>query len=136
MLAHETFVSSTFLFQEQLCGLENLRLWHDEEAGSTIAMIHYSPLFHEGYLSFRIGGPGTTAKVVDEGDRWVKVKKLNIVLEPKVTSASPSPRSPSSEIGGKRRKSEVKKIPAIKVEFSSMEEKYKFLEICGRVRSI
>ena len=136
MLAHEGFVSSTFSFQEQICGLENLRLWRDEEAGSTIAMIHYSPLFHEGYLSFRIGGPGTTAKVVDESEKWVKIKKLNIILDSKVTSASLSPQSPSSEIGGKRRKSEGKKIPAIKVEFSTMEEKYKFLEICGRVRSI
>ncbi|KAL8791601.1 MAG: hypothetical protein Q9195_005806 [Heterodermia aff. obscurata] len=128
MLAHEGFVHSAFSFQEQLCGLENLRLWRDEEAGSTVAMIHYSPTIYEGYLSFRVSGPGTTAKIADDGERWVKVKKLNIVLGPRVGSASPS--SPSPEGGGGRVR--VKKIPAIRIEFSTPEEKYKFLEVCSR----
>ena len=132
MLAHEGFVSSAFSFQEQLCGLENLRLWRDEEAGSTIAMIHYSPNIHEGYLSFRVSGPGTTAKIVNEGEKWVKVKRLNIVLGTKILSASPFPKSPSPEGGGKGKRSEGKKIPAIKIEFSTPEEKYKFLEVCSR----
>ena len=146
MLAHEGFVSAAFSFQEQLCGLENLRLWRDEEAGSTIAMIHYSPNISEGYLSFRVSGPGTTAKIIDEGEKWVKVKRLNIVLGPKLVSASPSPKSvsaspspksPSPEGGGGGggrgggRRAE-KKIPAIKIEFSTPEEKYKFLEVCSR----
>ena len=131
MLAHESFVSSAFAFQEQLCGLENLRLWRDEEASSTIAMIHYSPTIHEGYLSFRVTGPGTTAKIIDDGERWVKVRKLNIVLAPKITSASPSPMSSSPEVSGKGKR-DGKKIPAIKIEFSTPEEKYKFLEVCSK----
>ena len=134
-LAHEGFVSSTFSFQEQICGLENLRLWRDEEAGSTIAMVHFSPSFHEGYLSFRLNGPGTTAKVVDDGEKWVKIKRLNIVLEPKVVSVSPSPNSSSPEAGGRGKKGEAKKVAAIKVDFSSLEEKYRFLDVCGRAKA-
>lgn len=135
MLSHDSFVSSTFSFQEQLCGLENLRLWRDEEASSTIAMIHFSPSFHEGYLTFRVNGPGTNAKVVDDGEIWVKIKKLNIVLEPRVASSSPWPKSPGPEGSGKGRKTEGKKIPAIRVEFSSLPEKLTFLEVCGRTRA-
>jgi len=134
MLSHEGFVMSTFSFQEQLCGLENLRLWRDDEAGSTIAMIQYSPSFHEGYFSFRLSGPGTMAKAVDDGEKWVKIKGLNIVLEPKSVSVSSS-SNPSSPDGSSRsKKSEAKNIRAIRVEFSSSEEKYKFLEVCGRAK--
>ena len=127
MLAHEGFLPSTFSFQEQLCGLENLRLWRDDEADSTIAMIHFSPMFHEGYMSFRISGPGTVAKAVDDGDKWVKIKKLNINLEPRIASTPSSPRSPNPEVGGKGKKAEGRKIAAIRVEFSTIEEKIAFL---------
>ena len=132
MLSHESFVAAAFAFQEQLCGLENLRLWRDEEAGSTIAMIHYSPNISEGYLSFRVNGPGTTAKILDDGEKWVKVKRLNIVLGPKPVSASPSPQSPSPEGGARGRRAEGRKIAAIRIEFSTPKEKYKFLEVCSR----
>ena len=134
MLAHESFVSSTFSLKEQLCGFENLRLWRDEEAGFTVAMIHYSPNIHEGYLTFRLGGPGTVAKAVDDGEKWVKIKRLNIVLESGKLSPSRSPASPSSQGSGKRKSKDSKIIAAIKIEFSSIEDKYKFLEICGKVR--
>ena len=131
VLSHESFILSTFSFREQLCALENIRLWRDLETGSTIAMIQYSPSFHEGYLSFRLSGPGTVAKIIDDGDKWVKVKRLNIVLEPNAASAPTSPSSPSSNSGSRGKKMETKKITAIRVEFSSAEEKYKFLEVCG-----
>lgn len=134
MLTHEGFVMSTFSFSEQLCAFENLRLWRDDEAGSTIAMIHYSPNFYEGYLSFRLSGPGTVAKVVDDGDKWVKVKRLNILLKPKPRSLSPSATSSSPEIDGRGKKSETRKITAVKVEFSTAAEKYKFLEVCNKAK--
>ena len=131
VLSHEGFVLSTFSFREQLCGLENIRLWRDVETGSTIAMIQYSPNFYEGYLSFRISGPGTVAKLVDDGDKWVKVRRLNIILEPLTASAPTTPSSPSSISSSRGKKMETKKITAIRVEFSTAEEKYKFLEVCG-----
>lgn len=131
MLAHEGFVTSTFSLKEQLCGLENLRLWRDEEAGCIIAMIHFSPNVQEGYLSFRLSGPGTMAKVTEDGEKWVKIRKLNITLEPRSKSLSPALGSPASD-GSRGKKSEPRNITAIKVEFSSMEEKYKFLEVYGR----
>jgi len=134
MLSHEGFVMSTFSFQEQLCGLENLRLWRDDEAGSTIAMIQYSPRFHEGYISFRLSGPGTIAKAVDDGERWVKIKGLNIVIKPKCVSVTTSPNPSSPDGGSRSKKTEPKNIRAIRVDFSSSEEKYKFLEVCGRAK--
>ena len=131
MLTHEGFVSATFSFQEQVCGLENLRMWRDEEESFTIAMIHYSPMFHDGYLSFRIAGPGTTAKAVDDGERWVKIKRLNIIIEAKEPRSSPSPTPSSPQDGGRPKKARVKKVSAIRIEFSTPEEKYKFLEVYG-----
>ena len=50
---HDNIVANTFTFQEQLCGLENLRLWSDDEGdGSVLAMIQYSSNFREGILQF------------------------------------------------------------------------------------
>lgn len=134
MLAHEGLLTSAFSLKEQLCVFENLRLWRDDEAGSTVAMIHYSPSFHEGYLTIRLSGPGTVAKIVDDGDKWVKIKKLNIVFEPKAGSRSSSTVSHSSEASDRGKKSENRKISAVRIEFSSAKEKYKFLEVYNKAK--
>src|ERR1700761_6342125 len=39
-------------YQEQMCAMENLRLWDDESTGAVMAMIHYSAQFRGGYLTF------------------------------------------------------------------------------------
>ena len=50
---HDNIVANTFTYQEQLCGLENLRLWSDDEGdGSVLAMIQYSSNFKEGNFYF------------------------------------------------------------------------------------
>ena len=41
-----------FAFQEQMCALENLRIWHDPETNGVMAMMHYTPQFRDGYMAF------------------------------------------------------------------------------------
>lgn len=117
-------IFSSFAFQEQLCGLENLRLWKDEEGRFTTAMVHYTPSFREGYLVFRLCGPGTTVSVRDDGEKWIKIKGLSVSTEPDVCGN----RSPEDSSGFDPPSSPRKPITGIKIEFSTLREKYKFLE--------
>ncbi|KAI9806341.1 MAG: hypothetical protein M1825_006456 [Sarcosagium campestre] len=48
---HDGIVGA-FAYQEQMCALENLKIWHDMDEGSVLAMIHYTPQFADGYLCF------------------------------------------------------------------------------------
>ncbi len=48
---HEGFVGN-FTHQEQMCGLENLRVWKDEDTGGVLATIHYTAQFGDGYMAF------------------------------------------------------------------------------------
>ncbi|KAL9037202.1 MAG: hypothetical protein Q9214_005805 [Letrouitia sp. 1 TL-2023] len=117
-------IFSSFAFQEQLCGLENLRLWKDEEGRFTTAMVHYTPSFREGYLVFRLCGPGTTVSVRDDGEKWIKIKGLSVSTEPEVRGN----RSSEDSSGFDPPSSPRKPITSIKIEFSTLREKYKFLE--------
>lgn len=45
-------LSGTFAFQEQMCALENLRIWQDHESNGVLAMVHLTPQFRKGYLAF------------------------------------------------------------------------------------
>ncbi|SLM39530.1 hypothetical protein LPUS_10090 [Lasallia pustulata] len=52
MRIHDGLVAGTFAYQEQLCGLENLRVWQDHETEAVVALVHYSATFRDGYLAF------------------------------------------------------------------------------------
>ncbi len=45
-------VTGLLALQEQMCALENLRLWQDPVTGGVFAMIHYSANFRKGYMAF------------------------------------------------------------------------------------
>lgn len=125
---HDNIVSNTFTFQEQLCGLENLRLWSDDEGdGSVLAMIQYSANFKEGYLAFRLRGPYTTVLVRDEAEKWIKVKGLDVSLgsgtDPKALK-----RRKSSDAGWSPKLGKEKRITAVKIEFETLADKKVFLE--------
>lgn len=45
-------IAGTFTFQEQMCALENLRIWQDHESNGVLVMIHFTPQFRDGYLAF------------------------------------------------------------------------------------
>lgn len=64
--------------QEQMCALENLRIWDEIETGGVLAMIHFSGLFGEGYLKFYLNNAKWPIAVKDEGGRLLRVKGLRI----------------------------------------------------------
>ena len=45
-------VTGSFAFQEQMCALENLRVWQDPDTNGVLAMVHFTPQFKDGYLAF------------------------------------------------------------------------------------
>ena len=138
MRIHDTLIGNTFALQEQLCGLENLRIWQDDDMAGVLAMIHYTAQFRDGYLAFRLNcPPRNTVRVRDDGERSVRIKGLAVA--PVVTRnmferresfkvGSPPAMSPKSP-GAKR----DKKISAVKIEFESEVEKRVFLD---KVREI
>ncbi|KAF1985996.1 hypothetical protein K402DRAFT_421575 [Aulographum hederae CBS 113979] len=69
-------------FQEQMCGMENLRLWEDEESEGVLAMIHFSGQYRNGYLAFWINSSSAPVRAKEEGERIVKLKGFKVPLEP------------------------------------------------------
>ena len=129
---YDNIVANTFTFQEQLCGLENLRLWTDDEGdGSVLGMIQYSANFREGYLAFRMGGPYTTVRVRDDSDKWVRIRGLNVTVDSSVDKKAMRRRkSSTADIKDniiKKEKGE-KKITGVRIEFVIMADKYRFME--------
>ena len=45
-------ITGSFAFQEQMCALENLRIWQDHDSNGVMAMLHFTPQFRDGYLAF------------------------------------------------------------------------------------
>ncbi|GME46292.1 hypothetical protein GTA08_BOTSDO09162 [Neofusicoccum parvum] len=115
-------LSGVLAYQEQMCGMENLRLWEDPENGGILAMIHFSAHFRPGYLAFYLNSSACPVRVKDEGGKEIKIKGLKIPLD-----------RYRAGVGG-RRGSEVgrgegkKWITGAKVEFAGDVEKFLFLE--------
>ncbi|KAI9764271.1 MAG: hypothetical protein M1840_008562 [Geoglossum simile] len=74
-------IASTFAYQEQMCALENLRIWKDQDSNGVLAMIHYTPQFRDGYMTFYLNSQRDRVRITDVGDRTVKLKGLNISIE-------------------------------------------------------
>jgi hypothetical protein len=110
-------LAGAFAYQEQLCGLENVRLWQDD-TGEVTAMIHYSAHFRDGYLVFPVG-PSTKRRIRfrDDGDKCLRIKGLEV-------AGHESHKGDKSKGKGKgKHKKDEKKITAVKIEFGSEEEK-------------
>lgn len=127
MRIHEGF-SSTFAYAEQMCALENLRIWEDDDTGAVIAMIHFSAQFRNGYLAFYINSASNPIRVKDDGGAEVKIKGLRVPLDK-------GPRK-DSVVSGKESKSDEKKkwITGAKIEFASEPEKHDFIALVKEVQ--
>lgn len=79
MRIHEGALAS-FAFAEQMCALENLRIWEDTDTGAVIALIHFSATFRDGYLAFYINSSTNPVRVQDVGGREVKIKGLRVPI--------------------------------------------------------
>lgn len=115
-------IAGAFAYQEQLCGLENLRLWQDD-TGEVLTMIHYSAHFRDGYLAFEVGA-STKDRIHfrDDGDRCVRIKGLEV-------EGNENSRTEKSKSRNKSKsKKDDKKITAVKIEFGSDDDKRLFLK--------
>ena len=134
MRIHEG-ITGTFAFAEQLCGLENLRLFQDPQNGAVLAMLHYSPQFHDGYLAFYLNSTRNPLRIRDEDEKTIRVKGLNIVIDDKAsilrrestTDMAVTPKSP--KLKGERN------IKSVKIEFYTPAEKQLFKDKFREIQS-
>ncbi|KAJ4353904.1 uncharacterized protein N0V89_005635 [Didymosphaeria variabile] len=125
-------LSGAFSYAEQMCGMENLRIWEDNDTLAVIALIHFSPQFRNGYLAFYLNSANTPIRVKDDGGREVKVKGLRVPLEGKGNG-----RKDSVIAEGKSRGEGVDKkkmVTGARIEFASEAEKRDFLGLVWEVQ--
>lgn len=133
---HEKTLTSSFLYAEQMCALENLRVWEDDDTGAVIAMIHFSAQFRPGYLAFYLNDSIYPVRVKDDGGCEVKVKGLRVPLE-KGGRKDSAVGAGGGKTARKELKGEEKKkyITGAKIEFSSQNEKKDFLSLVKEVQT-
>ena len=151
-------LSGVLAYQEQMCGMENLRLWEDESTNAVIATIHFSAHFRNGYLAFYLNSSANPVRVKDEGGREVKIKGLRVLLDGKAdgkglvrkdsgagvlekatttTTTGAGREGAGKEEKGEKRRSEVDKrkvVSGARVEFASEAEKRAFLAVVKEVQ--
>jgi hypothetical protein len=110
---------------EQMCAMENLRLWEEEPTGAVMAMIHFSDIFRTGYMTFYVNDTENPIKIKDDGGKTVKIKGLKISM---VDNEDVLRRTQSFKQDGRRGSDGKKWITGAKIEFDSMAEKVRFLD--------
>jgi hypothetical protein len=105
-----------------MCGIENLRIWHEENTAGMLAMLHYSALFRTGYLTFYLNNALQPVRVRDEGGKLIKIKGLRIPVAEKERKVLGSKERRAGGHDGK------KMITTVRIEFSSEAEKNAFME--------
>ncbi|KAF2715340.1 hypothetical protein K504DRAFT_457515 [Pleomassaria siparia CBS 279.74] len=81
MRVHEKSLSGTFSYAEQMCGMENLRVWEDSDTAAVMALIHFSAHFKKGYLAFYLNSSRDPIRLKEEGCREIKIRGLKVPLE-------------------------------------------------------
>jgi hypothetical protein len=141
-------LSGAFSYAEQMCGMENLRIWEDNDTLAVIALIHFSPQFRQGYLAFYLNSSNAPIRVKDEGGKEVKVKGLRVPLEKgalrkdsAVLEGEGAGLASGSGSNGGRRGSKKgdgmdrrKVVTGAKIEFASEVEKKEFLALVKEVQ--
>ncbi|KAB2100159.1 hypothetical protein AG0111_0g11600 [Alternaria gaisen] len=140
MRIHEG-LSKSFSYAEQMCGLENLRVWEDNDTGAIIALIHFSADFRNGYLAFYLNSSVNPIKVKDDGNREVKIKGLRVPIDRgdramrKDSVAEAAVKGKGKEKAGTEKAVEKGKvISGAKIEFATDTEKKEFLEMCKEMQ--
>lgn len=103
---HDGFRGKHFTFEEQMCGIETLRLWEEDgvctpgAGGGVMALIHMSPSFADGWLRFWVNDARKPIKVKRNGAKSVRIKGLELGI--------------GGKTGRQRRGSEVSSVSAPK----------------------
>ncbi|KAJ6281942.1 hypothetical protein J3E71DRAFT_381382 [Bipolaris maydis] len=149
-------LSKPFAYAEQMCGLETLRIWHDNDTGAVIALLHFSADFRKGYLAFYLNSARDPLTVKDDGVRQVKIRGLKVPVHAarphlghgagttkgkdkagSSSSTSTSTSTSGSGSGAKKKKRQDKDdgvISGAKIEFATEVEKREFLDLCSVVQ--
>ncbi|KAH7087574.1 hypothetical protein FB567DRAFT_495516 [Paraphoma chrysanthemicola] len=134
-------LGKSFTYAEQMCALENLRIWEDTETGAIIALIHFSADFRAGYLAFYINSATNPITVKDDGNRDVKIKGLRVPIEKgggegkgRKDSVVEKGKGKEKDEGRKGDKDKEKVITGARVEFATDMEKREFLEMVKEVQ--
>ena len=138
-------LTGALAYQEQMCGMENLRLWEDEDSAGVLAMMHFSAHFKDGYLSFWLNSSKDPVRVREDGSRVIKIKGLNIPVEGTrganglVRRGSEGVNAMaiglgSGRLGKEGNKLAGKKITGARIEFRTEEDKDDFVAFVGRVQ--
>jgi hypothetical protein len=141
MRIHEG-ISKSFSYAEQMCGLENLRVWEDNDTGAIIALIHFSADFRSGYLAFYLNSSVNPIKVKDDGNREVKIKGLRVPIDKgdramrkdSVVAGSAKDKGKGKEGDAPKKPDKEKVISGAKIEFASDMEKREFIEMCKELQ--
>ncbi|KAK7607703.1 hypothetical protein JOL62DRAFT_473579, partial [Phyllosticta paracitricarpa] len=130
-------LSGVLAYQEQMCGMESLRLWRDIGFGGAatsspapvFAMIHYTAAFRPGYFVFSVNDPQHPLRIKDDGgSKEVKLRGLRVPLDPETGDEALS-HSTGQGQGAKKEKLDAKKwITGARIEFATELEKRLFLE--------
>ncbi|KAL8943466.1 MAG: hypothetical protein Q9211_000963 [Gyalolechia sp. 1 TL-2023] len=129
----------TFSPRLQLCGLENLRVFHDAtDPNCLVCMVHYSPNFRplngEEYIIFRLyPPPRNSVRIREDGESCVKIKGLHIrgfpALEQKKRSKVLVSQMEEEAYGSRS-------IDKISIQFESGKEKHQFLEMTKELQGL
>ncbi|KAH9872816.1 hypothetical protein J1614_005210 [Plenodomus biglobosus] len=145
MRIHEG-IGATFNYAQQMCALENLRVWEDNETGAIIALIHFSASFRNGYLAFYINSSVNPIKVKDDGGREVKIKGLRVPIDKgdkamrkdsmiaSTEAIDATSKGKEKEDDTKRKMEKGKVISGARIEFRTEAEKKEFLEMCKELQ--
>lgn len=119
-------ISGAFAFAEQLCGLENLRIFQDAESGIASAMIHYSASFQEGYMAFHLNDHRNPIRVIEVDDKMVRVRGIRLTVETKPAAGTSAAKE------GKSKNKHA--ISGAKIEFCTAMDKQLFMSTIKRLR--
>jgi hypothetical protein len=103
--------------QEQLCGLENLRLWKEADSGKVWGMIHFKPQVRVAYLTFQLNSTLHPLQVKEDGHRGVKIQGIELPTDARRPSHPP-----------KASKGDSGKKPDVKIEFATEAERNVFVK--------
>lgn len=106
---------------EQMCAMENLRIWYEEETGGHLVLIHFSAMFRQGYMKFYLNNVNLPITFKDEGHKTLRLKGFRIPMVP-------GPRE-REKTGAPK-----KNITAAKIEFTSETDKVAFIDLIHKAQ--
>ncbi|KAK5109457.1 hypothetical protein LTR62_007017 [Meristemomyces frigidus] len=146
-------LKGAFAFEEQFANIEMLRLWEDDgistpgAAGGVMALMHVSSNFGDGWARFWINGSKQQVRVKNDGEKWARVKGIDITVVKPGTAPTLADKARSQSIVGVAeplqrvetalevrpqggRRIAVKRVQGVRIEFETDAERAGFVARC------